>query len=202
MSKRKKKGHRTGSVITTRRLNGLGNLKQPASFTGAVVPPLAGGFLTGAATFATEHFTTPDGTGGLQDTLHKYAPVVGMGVGGLTSLALMFTAGKPQALASLVSTLVVGATLLVDGYLDAQPVAAAKTATAAAGTSGLGYMYRGRRQMGAVVAEKLNGLPARGVGAIVMEPYGQQGYGNAGGGEKVSLGAINPSAFGTPGFDM
>jgi len=196
--KRKRRGHRTGSVITTRRLNGLGNLKQPASFTGAVVPPLAGGIMTGAATFATEYFTTPDGTGGVQDTLHKYAPMVGIGVGGLTSLALMFTAGKPQALASFVSTLVVGATLLVDNYLDATPTVAAKDAT----TKGLGYMYRGRRQMGAVVAEKLNGLPARGMGAIVMEPYGQQGYGNAGGGEKVSLGAINPSAFGTPGFDM
>jgi hypothetical protein len=190
--RRKRRGHRTGSVITTRRLNGLGNLKQPASFTGAVVPPLVGGVVTGAATFATEYFTmsaaaTPDTTQGM---LHKYAPVVGMGIGGLASLALMATAGKPQALASFATSLAVGITMLVDNYLDANPM------------KGVGYMYRGRRQMGAVVAEQLHGLPARGVGALVMEPYGQQGYGNPGGGEKVSLGAINPGAFGTPGFDM
>lgn len=194
MAKRKKRGrrgHRTGSVITTRRLNGLGNIKQPASFAGAVVPPLAAGLLTGAATLAAENLSTPDGTGGMRDMIYNWSPVVGMAVGGLTSLALMFTAGKPQAFAGLTTSLMVGGTLLVKKYIESGST-----------TSGLGYMYRGRRQMGAVVAEQLHGLPARGMGALVMEPYGQQGYGNPGGGEKVSLGTINPSAFGTPGFDM
>jgi len=193
MAKRKKgrRGHRTGSVITTRRLNGLGNIKQPSSLAGAVVPPLAAGIVTGGVTVAAEQLITPDGTGGAMDMLHNYAPLVGLVAGGMTSLALRYMAGKPQALAGLTASVMVSGTLLLKRYIESAPA-----------TAGMGYMYRGHRQMGAVVAEQLNGLPAGGMGAIVMEPYGQQGYGNPGGGARVSLGAINPSAFGTPGFDM
>ena len=189
MAKKRKRGHRTGSVITTRRLNGLGNIKQPASFTGAVVPPLAGGLMTGAAMFAAERLTTPDGSGGAQDMINQYSPVVGMLAGGLTALALKYMAGPAQALSAVVATIVVGGTVMVKKYVD----------SSGSTTSGLGY-YGGRPQFGAVVAERMN--PRVGTGAIVMEPYGQQGYGNPGGGERVSLGAINPTAFGTPGFDM
>ncbi len=192
MAKRKKRrGHRTGSVITTRRLNGIGNLKQTNSVMGAVVPALAAGILTIGGTIAAEQLITPDGTGGFMDTLHDNAPAVGIVAGGLGSLGLMFVAGKPQALTAAIVTAIAGGGAYLKKYIDG-----------GSATAGVGYMRRGRRQMGAVVAETMHGLPARGMGAIVMEPYGQQGYGNSGGGEKVTLGAINPGAFGTPSFDM
>jgi hypothetical protein len=192
MAKRKKgrRGHRTGSVITTRRLNGLGNLKQPTSFVGAFVPPFAGGALAGGGAIAAEQLTATAGAGSTLAMVHDWAPAVGLAAGSLGSLGLMAMAGKPAGLAAFAGTAAVAFTLFIKKYLDSAP----------ATQSGL---YRGRRQMGAVVAEQaLHGLPGRGVGALVMEPYGQQGYGNAGGGEKVTLGAINTSAFGTPGFEM
>jgi hypothetical protein len=192
MAKRKHKSrrkHRTGSVITTRRLNGVGNLKSTNSFVGAFVPPVIGGGVTGGTALAVQHFTAPGA--GAMGMAHDWSPVVGMAAGGLSSLALKMLVGTPQALASLGSSLIMGAVLLVDKYLDAP-----------AATSGLG---RGRRRhMGAIVAEQMAGLPAGGVGAIVMTPAADmtQSYGYQGGGETVSLGSINPAAFGTPGFQM
>lgn len=184
MAKRRKHGrrrHRTGNIIATRRLNGLGSLKQPASFTGAVVPPLAGGALTGGTTLALEH------VGGVPATMQQYAPAIGLGAGAAAALAMVYLVGKPQALASFTASAMVAGTLFLKKYLETPSA------------KGLG---RGYHDMGAIVAEQMRGLPAGGVGAIVMEPYGQQGYGNQGGGERVSLGSINSKAFGTPGFEM
>lgn len=196
MAKRKHRRHRTGSVITTRRINGLGNLKNPSSLTGAVVPPLVGGAVAGGTTLALEQMAVS--TSGLgrgmhlgmaaPGWMHDWAPAIGLGAAALVSLSMVWFAGRPQALSSFASAAATSGTLFAKKYLESAPAAT-----------------KGVRGIGAVVPEQLAGLPAQGVGAIVMEPYGQQGYGNYGGGERVNvsgLSAINAGAFGTPGFEM
>lgn len=182
MAKRRgKRRHRTGSIITTRKLNGLGNLKSPSSVTGAVVPPVLGGAIAGGTTLALEHMDT--GMVWMPD----YAGAIGLGASAAVAAVMWKMVGKPQALALLAAAATVTGLHYGKKYLESVPA-----------TRG----YRTRNHMGAVVAERLSG---RGTGAIVMESNAQQGYNTRSGGEKVKvaggLGAINSSAFGTSAFE-
>lgn len=182
--KRSKRRRGTGSIITTRRLNGVGKLNRPGSFMGSVVPPMLGGGVTGLTAVGIRHFVKPT-AGATAQKLAKYAPWVGFGAGALVSAGMYLLGGTPAALSSAGTSLgVAGVMALHDA------VAVAKAQEMAGGTGAILFQQQTR------------GLPAgrRGAGAIVPE-YGTQGVGGRYG-EVVNLGSINPAAFGTPGFQI
>lgn len=190
----KKRRHRTGSVITTRRLSGsgLGKLDQPGSALGAVLPPLLGGGLAALGAFGISHLATPE-AGAMQSStqqfLQKNAEWLGIAVGGLGALAMYTLVGAPQGLGAMAGAIGVGGALGTAKVMSQSPTVAGR--------------YRMRaRMMGAIVPQLSP------TGAIVMAPAPMQGLGNSyqargpSAGEVVSLGAVNPGAFGTPGFTM
>lgn len=199
-----KKKRRTGSVITVRRLSGrgLGKLSNPSSGLGAVVPPLLGGGLAGAATVLLEHMASPtDGTAPSQTmmTLGEYAPYIGAGVGALGGLALYAAVGAPQGAAAAAGAVGTAGSLLAYKMLN-QSKANAGVVPPAVSTDG---RRRRMRRTGAIVPQvQPRGMAGRrGTGAIVMEPVSTRGLGDPRG-EAVSLGQINSTAFGTPGFNV
>lgn len=200
-----------GSVVTIRRMRGLGRLKNPSSFMGAALPPLVGGLVTGLTVLATRYWAKPS-EGDTPRALYRWAPLLGLGAGSIASIALYWLGGAPASVASLATSLGAGGSLMLldmvqknslGEYALALPAdvtapPADQAASGAAATAGL----RGR--MGVVVPQRLSG----GTKGIVMENpasrnpyqrYGVQGVG-APYGEDVNLGSINPGAFGTPGF--
>jgi hypothetical protein len=193
--KRRRRG--TGSVIAVRRkFQGVGRLDNPRSMMGAAVPPLTGGLAAGLTAVGIRYFAKPTSPGFVLK-MAEYAPWVGLAAGGLASLGMFFVGGATAATSSFLSSgAVAGAMALHDWAAVAK---AREMAAAAGGTSGVGVVvpeYGGMR-----------GLPARrgGTGAIIMEPSASRGYGMKGVGsygEVVNLGAINPGAFGTPGFQI
>jgi hypothetical protein len=198
------KKKRTGSVISVRRLSGrgLGKISNPSSGMGAVVPPLLGGGLAGAATVLIEHMATPtNGTApsATMATMGEYAPYIGVGVGALGAAALYAVVGAPQGAAAAAGAFGVGGSLVAYKLLN-QEKAAAGVVPPAVATSGrrMGRSLYGRRSTGAIVMEP---VATRGTGAIVpqIQPQGMAGTGDPRG-ETVALGAVSPSAFGTPGF--
>lgn len=189
MARRRRRHRKVGSLITMKRMNGLGKLSSPSSFMGAAVPPLVGGLVAALTAVGVRWFAKP-GSSPLQAKLYKFAPFVGLATGGAASLAMYMLGGAPAALSSGIG--------------------------AAAASGGLiGYDMLLKKQGGAAVQAALAGLGAivpeygtRGLGAIVMEPQntrtfssGTRGLG-AVYGETVNLGNVNPSAFGTPGFKV
>jgi hypothetical protein len=183
MAKHKRKhsrrhGRGVGSVITVRRLNGLGDLKNPNTIMGAALPVVLGGIVTIATTIGVRKYLTPSSD--LQKTLHDNAAVVGIGAGGLVSLGLWLMSSQPAGVASLLTSVVTGV-----GFIVLE-----KSGSAVAGPG-----------VGAVVPEYSQ------LGAIVMEPQASRGYGagplgrGVGSyGETVNLQGVKPQVFGTMNF--
>jgi len=200
MAKRRKR-RGVGQTITIRRMRGLGSLKRPSSFMGAALPPVLGGGATAATILATRYFANPL-EGETPAMLYKWAPLLGWLTGGIGSFALYYLGGGPAAISSFASSTLVAAGQMAHDFLVTSDMSragahiAAFQAPAAAGNGTAG--------MGVVVPQRLMG--AGGVNGIVMEPTASRdplrryGLGASGYGEEVSLGAVNPSAFGTPGF--
>lgn len=204
MSKKTRKRRRrgTGSVIAVRRkFQGVGKLDNPRSMVGAIVPPLAGGGVAGAVAVGIRYFAKPDSPAFVLK-MAEYAPWAGLAAGAITSLGMFFVGGAPAATSSFIGAgTVAGAMALHDWAAVAKArEMAALAAGGGAGTSGIGVI---------VPEYGTRGLRA-GTGAIMMEPAASRGYGMAGArrrgtgsyGEVVNLGAINPGAFGTPGFQI
>lgn len=199
-SRRRRRG--TGSVIAVRRkFQGVGKLDNPRSMMGAIVPPLAGGGVAAATAIGIRYFAKPDSPAFVLK-MAEYAPWVGLAAGAVTSLGMFFVGGAPAATSSFVgSGVVAGAMALHDWAAVAKAREMAALASGApTGTSGVGVIVPEYGMRGALRA---------GTGAIVMEPAASRGYGMAGRrrgtgsyGEVVNLGAINPGAFGTPGFQI
>jgi len=194
MAKKRKGGvGRTGQVITIRRMRGLGNLRQPASFAGAALPPLLGAGMAGLAILGARYFAKPS-EGETPKMLFKYAPAIGLGVGLTGALALYYLGGAPAAVGAGVSaTAVAGLALAADMHFQSAPAEYALGLglgpSGNGGTAGYGT--------GVVVSERL------GTRGIMMEnpasrdPVNRYGIGGVGSyGENVQLRGITPSAFG------
>jgi hypothetical protein len=184
-------------VIRVRKLNGVGQLKNPNSATGAMLPVLIGGGVTALTTLGIRTMVEP--TDDTNIMIRDNAPIIGVAVGGLAGLALWNMASQPAGVATIAAAGVVGLSLWALEYAAmAKAQAAANAAPATAG-------------IGAVVPEYSMPQRGNGVGAIVMEPQSSRGYGAgplgrlSSYGETVNvagLGAVNAGAFGTPGFSL
>ena len=190
--RRGRRHHRMGSII---RVTRVGSLSDPKSGAGATMPVILGGGVTLAVTVGIRQMVQP--TSDTNVKIIENAPLVGS-VAGLTLAGVLYAMRmQPAGLAAAAAAAMVGLGMWGLEYsakMKAQQIASG--AQAPASTSGLRavvpeYSMRGTRGLG------------RGMGAIVMEPQASRGYG-AGPlgayGETVNLGAINPGAFGTPGF--
>lgn len=201
-TRRRRRG--TGSVIRIRRVNGLGQLNNPSSTVGASMPVLIGGGITALTTIGISQWMqpTPD-----NEPFMRNAPWIGVGAGVLAALGLgAMTKKRPTTVMAVTSAIAVGLAFLLPGWMSSMSSPLASNGANANGaTAGLR----------AVVPEySMRGLGNRGTGAIVMEPHASRGYGagalgrgrGRGGvgayGDVVNLGAINPKAFGTPGFQL
>lgn len=189
-----------GSLITIRRMKGLGALNQPSSALGSIAPPALGVILAGATALGLRMWVNP-AQGDTQAAMFKWAPLIGLAVNAAGSALLYFLAGAPAAfMQASAGTLTSGLLLAHDQVMQARAAELVSTGMPASaqpnGISG---------RMGVVVPQNLMGPGARG---IIMEPAANRNpyrrYGISGGvggpyGESVNVGAINPSAFGTPG---
>lgn len=195
-----KKGGRRGfgTIITMRR--GMGAL--PGGATGeAIIAPAVGGLTTALVVLAIRQMVVAT-AGSTQAMLVRYAPLFGGLAGLVSSLALLLLGGRTAATMGVVSTL--GVTLGMFGQdmilaNKGPEILAALPPPSAASSGTAGYRRRGA---GAIVPE----YSRRGMGAMVLEPTGPSGKRagtlgrNVAYGEAVTLGGLNPSAFGTPGF--
>jgi len=184
-----------GSLITVRRSIG-GSLRGIFDMNG-LLPFIAGVVASSATALSIRWFVDPN-TDTTQQTLVKYAPLFGLGAGGLMSAAMMVMGGGGAAVQSFVGAFGVSGALFASDYVlkeRAAPIIAALTSSGAAmqpGTAGYG--------MGAIVPEYGGG---NGMGALVMEQMGPGGRrpGSIGSyGEVVSLQGVNVGAFGTAPF--
>lgn len=201
-SRRRRKG--VGQTITVRRMRGLGRLNNPRSFAGAAVPPLLGGGVTAATVVAARYFAKPS-EGETPQMIYKWAPLIGIGVGGVGSLGLFYVAGAPAAVASFAASALVGVSHMIHDMLVKDSLGEFQLAhpptMMAAGGNGNG---NGTAGLGVVVPQRLMGPGTQG---IVMSPTAERdplkryGLGDSYG-EDVSLGSVNPRAFGTPGFGV
>ena len=184
MAKKRKSG--VGSVITMRRLRGLGNLKQPASFAGAALPPLLGAALAGLTILGARYFAKPS-EGATPAAIFKFAPALGLGVGVLGSLALYWLGGAPAALSSgTAAAAVSGLAFATDMHLKSSPgeYALGIGGAGPAATAGLGV----------IVPERLGTRGIMMESAASRDPVNRYGVGSYG--ETVQLRGISPSAFG------
>jgi hypothetical protein len=217
MAKKKRKStrkrrHRTGSVVTTRtrKMSGLGQLNNPRSLSGALVPPLVGGGVAALVTIGIKSMTVQGHAqqqvqqqlqqqqglgavqgGGTESMLYKWAPALGVAGGGLASLLMSQLAGQSAGYGALAGALGVGGSLAAG---------AAMHEIQQKQVQGL-YGHR----TGAIVAEYGEGP----LGALVLEPNSEQGYNSYSGGASVAVNglggrgtgdAVDPSAFGTQAF--
>ena len=186
-----------GSLITIRRMKGLGALNQPSSALGSIAPPALGVILAGLTALGLRMWVNP-AQGDTQAAMFKWAPLIGLAVNAAGSALLYFLAGAPAAfMQASAGTLTSGILLAHDQVMAAR--AAELMSTAGTAPSPVPNGISGR--MGVVVPQNLMGPGARG---IIMEPAANRNpyrrYGISGPyGESVNVGAINPSAFGTPG---
>jgi len=209
MAKRRRRSTRKhhrgmGSAIS---LSGLGKVKSSRGLMNFVLPT-AVGVLVPAATIAAARYWAQPSTGPTQAFIYKNAPWLGLGAGLVSAGALyMMSRGPAAPLAAGIAATGVALTSFVHDQIvvgDAREayitsMARAGTAapdTATNGTSGLGsyFTQRPNGALGAAVAQlsEMNG--------VVMSPTSGVGYAAYTGGETVNLGAVNSSAFGTPGF--
>lgn len=195
---RRKRRSGVGQTITIRRMRGLGQLNNPKSFMGAAVPPVLGGGVTSLAILATRYWAKPS-EGETPKMMFNMAPVIGIAAGGLSSLALYWVGGAPAAISSFATSLLVGASHMLHDMLFKDRMAEFQIATLPSAGQ---VVSNGTEGFGVVVPQRLMG--AGGVNGIVMEPTASRDplrtYGLGSMGEEVSLGAVNPRAFGTPGF--
>jgi hypothetical protein len=211
MAKKRRRG--TGSVISVKPLSGgLGKVGKPGSLLGATVPALVAGVAAGGGALLAEHMGKPSNGEVPSDTmimLAENSPWVGVGAGAVASALMWALFGQSAGVTALAGTAAVGGTVL--GYKVLTTTQSTATTDPATGptvpaTAGLGryrYRMRGMRGVGAIVPQ-LQPPGMNGLGAIVMEPGATRGMRGLGDprGETVSLGSVNPSAFGTPGFSF
>jgi hypothetical protein len=214
MAKRRRRHHRRhhrgmGSAIS---LRGLGAVKSSRGIMNFVLPTAVGVLVPAAVIASARHFAKPSESP-TQEKIYKYAPWLGLGAG-LVSAGAMYVMSRGMAapIATSVAATGVALTSFVHDQIvvgDARattltPNMATRSAEAPAappgggaasntGTNGLGsyFTQRPNGALGAAVPQ-LNG--------VVMSPTNGVGYAAYTGGETVNLGAVNSSAFGTPGF--
>lgn len=197
-SKRKtnrRRGRRLGSVIRVRKMKGLGQVSRPGTLMGSAGPALIGGATAAATAIGIRYMMKPTTQG--QVTIMQNAPWVGLGTGLLASMMVGWTSGQPAG------------------------VGAAAGATVVTGVMAVSEMAAKARLKEVASGETLDAMKPYGLGAIVMEPHAGRGYGtgplgaivptyssaprtNGLGayGDVVNLKGINPSAFGSPGFNV
>lgn len=196
--KKSRKSRRRRGVGSVVRVSRFGAISDPKSGAGATLPVLFGGGTAVAVTLGIRQMVEVDES---TKTLVENAPLVG-GLAGVVVGGVMFAMKmQPAGLAAMAGSAVAALGMWGLEYaarMKAEAMAEAAS-TAVPGTNGLR----------AIVPEySMRGLGAgrAGTGAIVMEPHARRGYGAGplGGayGETVNLGAINPGAFGTPGFSF
>lgn len=192
--KRARRRRGMGSVISVRRVSGLGRgLGSMMQWMGMLMLPLLGGAVSVGTTIAIQRWVNP-ARGQLQANLVRFASLVGTGAGLLVSLPVgMLAGGRGGAAgaATAVGAVVGGAAIGVSDAVrmamlraQAGQMAAAQPQGDAAAAGGTG-----------VIVPEYRGLPAR-TGAIVFERerrLGKSGY-------EVSLGSVNTRVFGTPSF--
>ena len=210
MAKRRRRSTRKhhrgmGSAIS---LSGLGKVKSSRGLMSFVLPT-AVGVLVPAATIAAARYWAQPSTGPTQAFIYKNAPWLGLGAGLVSAGALyMMSRGPAAPLAAGIAATGVALTSFVHDQIvvgdarEAYITSMAREGTAAPdtapnhGTNGLGsyFTQRPNGALGAAVAQlsEMNG--------VVMSPTNGVGYAAYTGGETVNLGAVNSSAFGTPGF--
>jgi hypothetical protein len=205
-----------GSAIS---LRGLGKVKSSRGIMSFVLPT-AVGVLVPAAVIASARYFAKPAESEVQASIYKNAPWLGLGAGLVSAGALYFMSrGAAAPLAATVAAtgvaltsyvhdqIVIGSgndSFLIPNMATRRAAEEARTATppppppggdagAGAGTAGLGsyFTQRPNGALGAAVPQ-LNG--------VVMSPTNGLGYSAYTGGETVNLGAVNSSAFGTPGF--
>lgn len=212
MAKRRSRRHRRhhsgmGSAIS---LRGLGKVKSSRGLMNFVLPT-AVGVLVPAATIAAARYFAKPSESPTQKFIYVNAPWLGLGAGLVSAGALyMMSRGAAAPLATGIAATGVALTSFVHDQIvigdprsasllpnmaTRAPAAAAAAATepATAPAAGLGsyFTQRPNGALGAAVPQ-LNG--------VVMSPTNGLGYAAYTGGETVNLGAVNSSAFGTPGF--
>lgn len=186
-----------GSLITIRRMKGLGALNQPASALGSIAPPALGVILAGLTALGLRYWVDPS-QGSTQAAMFKWAPLIGLAVNGVGAGLLYFLAGAPAAFMQASAGTLTSGLLLAHDQVMASRVATLISTNMPSPTPAL---TSGPSGVGVVVPQQLRGGGARG---IIMEPAAQRNpyrrYGISGAyGESVNVGSINPSAFGTPG---
>lgn len=200
-SRRRSRRRGVGAAITVTR---MGSLSDPKSGAGAILPVLLGGGVTVAVTLGIRQMMEPSAVPGEDSnaTIIENAPLLGGLAGLVVGGALFAMKMQPAGLAASAGAVV--AALGMWGLEKAAEMKAAAMVEAATLPPAVGLP--GIRGLRAVVPEySMRGLGGggQGLGAIVMEQQASRGYG-AGPlgsyGETVNLGAINPGAFGTPGF--
>lgn len=204
--RRHRRHHRgMGSAIS---LRGLGAVKSSRGIMNFVLPTAVGVLVPAAVIASARYFAKPSESP-TQEFIYKHAPWLGLGAG-LVSAGAMYmmsrgmaapvatgVAATGVALTSFVhDQIVVGdprANALLPNMATRAPSAPASPPDAVAPTNGLGsyFTQRPNGALGAAVPQ-LNG--------VVMSPTNGLGYSAYTGGETVNLGAVNSSAFGTPGF--
>jgi len=191
-SRRRSRRRGMGSII---RVSRIGNLSDPRSGAGAILPVVIGGGVTIAVTLGIRQMVEPTTGVDSNATLLENAPLVGGLAGVIVGGVLYAMKMQPAGLAAGAGALIAaGAMWGLEKAADMKAAALVEAATAPITAAGLR----------AVVPEySMRGLGRGGMGAIVMESQASRGNG-AGPlgsyGETVNLGAINPGAFGTPGF--
>jgi hypothetical protein len=207
MAKRRRRSTRKhhrgmGSAIS---LSGLGKVKSSRGLMNFVLPT-AVGVLVPAATIAAARYWAQPSSGPTQAFIYKNAPWLGLGAGLVSAGALyMMSRGPAAPIAAGVAATGVALTSFVHDQIvvgDAREAfitsmaraGAASPTTAPAAGLGSYFTQRPNGALGAAVPQlsETNG--------VVMSPTSGVGYAAYTGGETVNLGAVNSSAFGTPGF--
>lgn len=212
-----------GSAIS---LRGLGKVKSSRGLMNFVLPTAVGVLVPAAVIASARYFAKPSESK-TQESIYKNAPWLGLGAG-LVSAGAMYVMSRGMAAPLATGIAATGVALtsfahdqivigsgndrfFADNLASRRLAEESRTATppppppgggaatpdagagAGAGTAGLGsyFTQRPNGALGAAVPQ-LNG--------VVMSPTNGLGYSAYTGGETVNLGAVNSSAFGTPGF--
>ena len=183
MAKKRKSG--VGSVITIRRMRGLGALRQPSSVLGAALPPLLGVGATALAILGARYFAKPS-EGETPRTIFKFAPAIGLGVGLTSALGLYYLGGAPAAISAGVSSAATAAAAFAaDMHFKSAPAEYALGLPAGGAQTG---------RLGVVVPERLGTRGIMFENPASRDPVNRYGLGSYG--QDVQLRGITPSAFG------
>jgi hypothetical protein len=189
-SRRRRSLRGFGNIISVRK--GVDGLFDTGTVVGDALPVVLGGVAAVAVTMLVRRLAPSAGSAGTM--LSKYAPGIGGLAGALAGLGLVYGMGKRTA-----GTTMMAASVTTGGVLMAH-----ESMSGMSGFGGFGAIVP-EYGMGAIMPQ-MNGL-----GATVLEewPQGQRpdsigslgdAYGTAV--NLSGLGAVNTSAFGTPGFQV